>query len=239
MRLAQGLKASLESAVARYSPHLDQAAAYLEGRKIDLEYARQCGLGVVSAEDELTRLDSRLLGRLVIPYMTPAGPRQMSFRCLEDHDCKRGCAKYLPFPGMSAKGEDKKSKRLYFVMAYQTAGSTICLTEGEIDALTLNMLGIPAMGVPGAQNWQPAWRAVFEDFSSVLVFRDGDVPSAKEIEDAQNSGRKPEAASDKFVKKVVHELGSKVRVIRLPVGEDVNSVFVKQGYDSLIGYMRK
>lgn len=232
MRLSAALKRSLESAVSRYNPHIDLAADYLESRKIDLEYARQSALGVVSEEDELTRLNPALRGRLVIPYMTPSGPRQMSFRCIEAHDCKGVHAKYLPFPGMS-EGEDRVTKRLYFVHAFQTAGATICLTEGELDALTLNMIGIPAMGVPGATNWQPHWNAIFEDFSSVLVFRDGDVQ--KQLAD----GKIVEPASDKFVGKVVRNLGSKVRVVRLPDGEDVNSVYVNQGYEALIKYMRK
>lgn len=231
MRLSNALKRSLESALSRYNPHIDLAADYLGSRKIDLEYARQSGLGVVSEEDELTRLSPALRGRLAIPYMTPAGPRQMSFRCIQDHDCKGVHAKYLPFPGMS-EGEDKGTKRLYFVLAFQTAGATICLTEGELDALTLNMLGIPAMGVPGATNWQPHWNAIFEDFSSVLVFRDGDVEKVRD-------DKVIPPASDKFVSTVVRNLGSKVRVIRLPDGEDVNSVYVKHGYESLIKHMRK
>lgn len=233
LRLAKSLKLSLASAVERYNPNIDQAAAYLEARGIDLEYARQCGLGVVSGEDDLTRVMPGLKGRLAIPYLTPAGPRQMSFRCIKDHNCKEvPHAKYLPFPGMT-DAEKRQSKRLYFVLSYQTAGATMCLTEGEIDALTLNMLGIPAMGVPGAENWQSHWTAVFEDFSSILVFRDGDVEKVK----PDGSIVKP--ASDKFVSTIIKHLGSKVRVIKLPDGEDVNSVYVKEGYDALLGYMRK
>lgn len=233
LRLAGGLKKSLASAVDRYSPNIDQAAGYLAGRGIDLEYARQCGLGVVSEPDGLTKIMPSLLGRLTIPYLTPAGPRQMSFRCIRDHDCKASkCAKYLPFPGMTSS-EARQSKRLYFTLAYQTAGATLCLTEGEIDALTLNMLGIPAMGVPGATNWQSHWTDVFEDFSTILVFRDGDV------EKVRDDGTVVSPASDKFVNAVVKHLGSKVRIIRLPDGEDVNSVYVKQGYNALLGYMRK
>lgn len=232
LRLAAGLKKSLASAVERYSPHLDLAADYLAGRGIDLEYARQCGLGVVSEPDDLTKLSAPLLGRLAIPYMTPAGPRQMSFRCIENHNCKEfGHGKYLPFPGMTSS-ESRQSKRLYFVLSYQTAGATLCLTEGEIDALTLNMLGIPAVGVPGATNWQDHWIDVFEDFSQILVFRDGDVEKIRD-------GKVIEPASDKFVNTIIKHLGSKVRVVRLPDGEDVNSVYVKQGYDALLGYMRK
>lgn len=233
LRLSPSQKKSLESALVRYNANVDQAADYLATRGIDLEYARQCGLGVVSEEDDVTRILPGLKGRLAIPYITPAGPRQFSFRCMKDHDCKGIHAKYLPFPGLT-EGLDKSSKLLYFVMAYQTAGHTICLTEGELDALTLNMLGIPAMGIPGAKNWQKHWSAVLEDFSSVVVFRDGDVQK-------QNAaGKIVEPASDGFVANIIKNVGgSRVRVVVLPDGEDVNSVYVKHGVDALVGYMRK
>ena len=67
----------------------------------------------------------------------------------------------------------------------------IYLCEGVIDTLTLLEQGFPAVGVPGAANFKPAWAALFRN-KSVHVAFDPDAPgesgAAKAIEKLQAHG---------------------------------------------------
>lgn len=190
----------LAKAQKAYSSNLVSAEGYLASRGISLAHAVTAGLGVVTGEivDH-----ERMTGRLAIPYMTPAGPVNMSFRCIKQHDHGLvGCKKYYQSDGLCAN--------LYYVEAFEEAEDFICLTEGEIDALTLNICGIPALGVSGATKWEPHWTEILDDFQYVYVMLDGD------------------EAGEKFGAKVVKAVPHAVR-IRMPDGEDVNSMYVKNG----------
>lgn len=190
----------LERAQKLYSANLEPALGYLATRGISEAHANTAGLGVVTGE--VVDHES-LTGRLAIPYMTPAGPVNMSFRCLQNHNCKEvGCPKYLQSEGLCAN--------LYYVKAFEDAGDFICIAEGELDALTLNICGIPALGVSGSGKWEPHWTEILDDFQYVYVMLDGD------------------SAGEKFGQKVVKEVPHAVR-IRMPDGEDVNSMYVKNG----------
>jgi hypothetical protein len=74
---SDSLRTSLELATARYEQSLDQAARYLEERKISLQVARDFRLGVVS--DPLKEHEG-YTGRLAIPYLTPTGVATIRFR---------------------------------------------------------------------------------------------------------------------------------------------------------------
>lgn len=204
----------LERAQKAYSANLDPAAGYLASRGISLDHAVTAGLGVVTGD--LVEHE-HLKGRLAIPYMTPAGPVNMSFRCLKDHKCSQvGCPKYMQSDGLGAN--------LYYVKAFEDAEDFICITEGEIDALTLNICGIPALGVSGSGKWEPHWTEIFDDFQYVYVMIDGD------------------DAGEKFGARVVKAIPDAVR-IRMPPGEDVNSMYVNNGtlylHGRLSGGMRE
>src|SRR6478735_6020501 len=89
---------SLERALKTYQEHLDEALGYLEGRGIDKEAALSSGLGVV--RDPLPGQD-HLVGRLAIPYLTPSGPVNYNFRCMQSHSCKEyGHGKYVMWQGL-------------------------------------------------------------------------------------------------------------------------------------------
>lgn len=200
---------SLERATLTYQAHLEEAEEYLAKRGIDLEVARSSGLGVV--RDPIPGHES-LTGRLAIIYMTGAGPVNMNFRCMQDHDCKEvGHPKYMVYPGLETN--------LYNVQALDMAGSSIAIAEGEIDALSSTLAGIPCVGIGGAEKWMDHWKNIFEDFASVYVWQEGD------------------AAGEKFAKRVQSELGA-VRII-LPPREDVNSIWVKDGASGLRSRIRK
>lgn len=201
----------LERATLQYQDHLDDAATYLEGRGIDLDFAKGVGLGVVRNPEAL---HAEYEGRLAIPYLTDRGPVHMAFRCIRDHDCKMtGCPKILRPKGWG--------NRLYGVQSLKVADDWIAVAEGEIDALTLQMVGIPAVGVPGAEVFKDHWPNVFEDFSRVYMYADGD-----------------KAGSD-MISKWRDRIETAVISAKMPDDEDVNSMFLKKGADFLIGKIRK
>jgi hypothetical protein len=191
----------LEKATLAYMQNVTLAEEYLAKRGLPVD-ARTAGLGVV---DQTILEYKGFAGRLAIPYFTDAGPVNMVFRCIQDHNCSLipDHPKYVRAPGLGVN--------LYNVQAYRSATDFICITEGEIDALSCKVMGIPAIGVPGAANWKDHWDLVFQDFERVFVLQDGD------------------SAGKKFGLKVKKAIGA-IRM-DMPDGEDVNSTMVKHGYD--------
>jgi DNA primase len=124
----------------------------------------------------------------------------------------------LAIPYLTPTGEEPKymgmpgtSTRLYNVNALHTAGNFIAVCEGEIDAITLSYsCGIPAVGVPGANAWKPHYGRLLADFETIYVFADGDQPGTD------------------FAKSLSKEFNS-VIIMQMPEGEDVNSMFLRNG----------
>jgi hypothetical protein len=201
----------LERATLRYHDHLDEAAEVLAARGLDLDHARSSVLGVVRNP---IPGHEHLEGRLAIPYVTDAGPVNMNFRCLKDHDCKTvpDHVKYMMWKGLKSN--------LYNVQSFAHADEWIGVTEGEIDCLTLTQIGIPSVAIGGAKKWVPHWTNVFEDFSRVYVFTDGD------------------SAGKEFGERVSDNVQNVIRV-RMDPGEDVNSTFVKQGAEAILKRIKK
>lgn len=75
------------------------------------------------------------------------------------------------------------------------------------------MCGIPAVGVPGVENWQDHWPKVLAEFQAVYVLADGD-----------KAGRK-------FASFLAREI--RARRVPIPPGADVNSIYMKEGADGL------
>lgn len=176
---------------------MDQVATYLTGRGIAKTTARMYRLGYV-AEGEYA-------GRLAIPYITADGSVvDIRFRSLD----ASVTPKYLSRHGAGA--------RLYSVGSILAAGVTLYITEGEIDAMTLNQIGLPAIGIPGATQWERHWSRLLLDFDHVIVVCDGD-----------------QAGVD-FGKKIIEKVEN-ATLIRLPDGEDVNSIYTTQGEEALKG----
>lgn len=201
----------LERATLAYADNLDDAAGWLEGRGLGLEFARSRGLGVVR---EPIPGHENMVGRLAIPYLTDVGPVNMNFRCIQDHNCKE-IPKHSKY--MKRKGS---STNLYGVQSADWAEEWIVVTEGEIDALVWHQIGVPAMGVPGAENWQDHWVNVLEDFSRVYLAEDGD-----------------DAGKDLWI--AMSENLTNVIRMKMPDGEDTNSMFLKEGEGYLLGRIKK
>lgn len=194
-------------ATALYEADLAADAAgkqYLIKRGFTSEFAQRFRLGVVRRP---ILGHEHFAGRLSIPYLTPAGVVSMNFRCIQDHDCKavEGHRKYLKPEGLES--------RLFNVLALQEPGDAICVCEGEIDTLTLAMAGISAVGVAGANGWAKHFSRCLDDFARVLVLGD------------------PDKAGQDLNKRLVND--ARAIPVRMPKGEDVNSLYLKGGADAL------
>jgi DNA primase len=156
-------------------------------------------------------------GRLCIPYLTPAGVVNLRFRCAEAHVCDETvlwtddkgkphyCAKYLSLQDMDGN--------LYNVLDLKRDSPFVCVAEGEIDTMSLSLAGLPAVGVAGVDTWQKHFSRCLEDFEVIYAFGDGD------------------KAGSKFSNFLARE--TRARPIRMPPGEDCNSLYVKGGADAL------
>jgi DNA primase len=209
MSLTQKTRETMERATAQYQQDVALAKEYLMSRGIDGHTAKQFRLGVVARP---IIGHEQYVGRLAIPYLTPSGVVDIRFRCITNHgeqSCKDvGHGKYLSQPGHKT--------RLYYTNAIMAAGDTIAITEGEMDAIILNKIGIPAVGVPGAQAWQSSYYPrIFSDFSNILIFGDGD------------------DAGKNFARQIAKELEDVV-IVDMPQGGDVNDTYLKEGEQGLL-----
>jgi DNA primase len=190
-------KELLGKAAAGYAENIYQAEDYLKSRGIPLEVARLASLGVV-AEPETGH--EAFKGRLSIPYITKTGVVDLRFRSLNP----AVEPKYMGMTGAETK--------MYNVLDVERASDFIGVCEGELDTLTLSAcVGIPCVGVPGANSWKKHYTRLLADFERVFVFADGDQPGTE------------------FARSLARELP--VTIIQLPDGHDVNSMFVQEGVE--------
>jgi len=199
---------SFERAASQYQSDLNSdtyAQAYLLSRGIGPEAAAGFRLGVVRnpvAGDEV------FAGRLAIPYLTRSGVVNFNFRCIASHDCKQQGEHHRKY----LKPENLGSN-LFNVGALSTDEDFLCIAEGEIDAVTLAICGLPAVAVPGVANWKDHFNLCLEDFTQLYLFADGD-----------DAGYK----LGKFLAREV-----RVTVIKMPPGADVNSTYLGEGHDGI------
>ena len=197
MKQSTSHKESLTRAAKYYHSALQDAEGYLAERGITLEQATKARLGVVL--DPLTGHEN-YINRLAIPYLTRTGVVDLRFRSMDATE-----PKYMGLSGATT--------HLYNVGAFFRASNYICICEGEIDTITLDMVcGIPAVGVPGVNNWKKHYTRLLADFDKVFLFADGD-----------NAGTE-------FGKALSRELSNLV-VVQMPDGEDVNSMYRSHGSD--------
>lgn len=155
-------------------------------------------------------------GRLAIPYMRRSQQHgwfvvQIRFRCIEEHE-HRGHGKY-----MSVAGDQPW---LYNTSALINHSTDIAITEGEIDCITAHVCGIPTVGVPGSQMWQPYFAELFLGYRDVFIFADGD------------------EAGMEFANTVAKTLNNS-KIIPMPPGQDVNSLVVSRGKPALLERINK
>jgi DNA primase len=188
-------KEYLTKAAKHYHSALPAAEAYLAERGITLEQATKARLGVV--QEPLVGHE-QYVNRLAIPYMTRTGVVDIRFRAMDGLE-----PKYMGLTGATT--------HMYNVGAFFRAKEMLTICEGEIDTITMDTVcDIPAVGVPGVNNWKQHYFRLMADFDRVFMFADGDT------------------AGTDFAKFLSKEL-SNLTVINLPDGEDVNSMFLKHG----------
>ncbi len=200
MKQSVSQKELLGKAAEKYAESIHLAEDYLKQRGIPLEVARLARLGVV-AEPEIGH--EQYQGRLSIPYVTKTGVVDLRFRSLNP----AVEPKYMGLTGADTK--------MYNVLDVERAGDFIAVCEGELDTITLSAcVGIPCVGVPGANSWKKHYTRLLADFERVYVFADGDQP-----------GRE-------FASSLARELP--VTVVQFPDGEDVNSYYTNYGSQAVL-----
>jgi DNA primase len=143
---------------------------------------------------------------MAIPFITTGGVVCVRYRSIDHSE-----PKYLTRAG--------DESTLFSVTSLLDDTDTMVITEGEIDAMTLNQMGISAVGVSGAKAWKRHYRLLFEDYERVIVACDGD------------------AAGRDFGRQVTDQIQG-ATAISMPDGEDVNSVYTTHGEESVRAMLR-
>lgn len=126
----------------------------------------------------------------------------MRFRAVGEEE-----PKYLGVSGLET--------RLFNLRSLDRADDLLCITEGEIDAISVEAAGVPAVGVPGVESWKRHHRRLFAGVPRVLVLGDND-----------KAGRA-------FAKRLLNELENAV-CVTLPQGvKDANQLLQEEGPDAL------
>jgi DNA primase len=128
-----------------------RAQEYVQGRGISDKAASALRLGLVPAGTEGFE---QFANRLAVPYLNMR--KQVTgfkFRSLDPESD----AKYLAIDGFETT--------LYNIQALNTPGGVLCLQEGEADVWSMTTLGIPAVGVPGVNNWKPHHKRMLDGFT--------------------------------------------------------------------------
>ncbi|MEU8133213.1 toprim domain-containing protein [Streptodolium elevatio] len=194
----------MEEAVTTYQAHVTaDVARYLLDRGIGRAEAATFRLGVVA---DPAPGHERFRGMLAIPYLDrDSRPLTVRFRCLQEH------AHRDHFHGKyNSIKEDPP--RMFNVGAIHRAGDEIHVTEGELDAVILTKLGLPAVAIPGAKMWFGRHRRMLAGFSRTWVWAD------------------PDDAGAELVNKITRSLRS-AKAVRLKA--DVTDTYMAGGADAL------
>jgi Toprim-like len=213
--LSESQRSWLRTATIRYHQALAESPAeeYLASRGLMgasvKEQTSQFRLGYVA---EPLPGHEGYRGMLALPYIRYSQEYGWSVISIRFRKLRPDAdSKYLSVTG------DKP--RLYNTQALLRRSPFIAITEGEIDAITAELCGVPAVGVPGSQMWKPHHVEPFLGYREVFILADGD-----------DAGRD-------FAKKVGHTLVN-AKVIPSPEGEDVNSMVIQGGPSALTGRLR-
>lgn len=145
-------------------------------------------------------------GMLAIPYWLPNGEcMSIKFRRMD-----QGTPKYLNTSGTTVPP--------YNVGAVLKAQDTIVICEGEIEVITLSAMGIPAIGIAGANAWKPHYSRLLDGIDSVIVAGD------------------PDEAGRKFNSDVQRHVP---RAVPMYLERDINDTYVDGGSDIILAAIEK
>lgn len=207
LRSAHRIEA-LNEATAQYSAATnDSVLEWWERRGLTEASVRTNVLGVV---DDPHPGHEQYDGWIAIPYLDNAGNTlQIRFRCPWDHDHK-GHGKYA-----TVKGD---APRMYNTSTLYRAGDDVWLTEGEIDTISLEQIGLNAVAIPGVHNWGWRHQIMLAGFNRVWVFGDGD------------------QAGFEFASRIESKMRT-ARAVRVPKGHDANSLLAEGRLQEIISEM--
>ena len=104
------------------------------------------------------------------------------------------------------------------------------MCEGEFDTIIAeDALGLPAVGIPGVQNWKPHYAKVFEGYARVLILADDD---SSKHEQRVAEGKKSKNSGAEFSKLLCSKLDNAIPV-KLPRDMDVSDLVLARGADAL------
>jgi DNA primase len=151
-------------------------------------------------------------GMLAIPYLGRDGqPLTVRFRCLSEHNHRDY------FHGKYNTIKDD-IPRMFNVGAVHQAGEEIHVTEGELDAIILNKIGLPAVAIPGANMWFGRHRRMLAGFNRVWTWAD------------------PDDAGAELTGKITRQLRS-AKAVRLRA--DVTDTYMEHGAEHLLSLVQK
>lgn len=200
------MKRSLEIAMMQFHKSVDLAMDYLSSRGITKEAVNYFRLGFVA--DGIRPPWDEFAGRLAIPYIVGRSVVGFKFRALDDEGLR-----YISNHGFYAK-------RFFNPQTLTELHSRIYICEGELDTITLWQLGVPAVGLGGANTWDP-WMGRALRGREVIVLADGKGRSEK----GKNAGRN-------LAKEILATVEEGGRIVL--EDSDVNQFYLSHGRDALL-----
>jgi DNA primase len=199
-------KKQLAAAVQEYHSQLpgsDAEEYLLSERHLTREALDSFCLGVVQNP---LKGDEEFAGRICIPYLTAGGTVSLRFRACGDDGSG---PKYLSRAGDPG--------RPYNVSVLRSDVLRVYITEGELDAITCWMAGLPAVGIRGATSWRNCYSRLFR-WREVVVLADGDT------------------AGREFAAELTQKIDG-CKIMDMGESMDVNSYFVAKGAEGLREYI--
>lgn len=231
-KLSNEQKASLASQAYRFqaelhSPEGQHLLRYLvEGRGLSEATIARFQLGAaLNPEVFGDELGHWAKGRVCIPFHTPTGIVLNRFVQAAPRDPSK--PKYWQ-PSGSYIG-------LYNTAPIVRGERRVILCEGEIDCMTWEQAGAPAVGIPGAGNWanRSHYPAIFDGFDEVVYIQEDD----EKIQEPDEHGRVPESAAERLGRQITEDLPN-ARIVKLPRGYDSNDILVQYGPEALLDFVK-
>lgn len=212
-RLSKGQRNYLREATSRYHQSLpnSQGEEFLSERGFQGTAKDRVDKFRIGYVDDPLPGHEQFRGFLVIPYLRrdQLGDWQvvsLRFRCLKDGCDHVGHGKYMTVEG--------DTPRLYNTIALIDSDDEVGLSEGELDAITGTLCGVPTVGLPGVTSWKPHFTAPFLGYETVWLFEDGDP-----------AGRAFTAGMRKIL--------PNTKTVKFPDGHDLSSFVFEHGAQAL------
>lgn len=160
---------------------------YRELRQHDFAVKDMLATGLIMEDRQTNRLTDSLHEMVTIPYFVAGNCVGIRGRAYP-YDKNGDRPKYKTCGGT-------KSRLFNSDATWQVDEIVIC--EGEFDALSMQQIGVPAVGVPGARNWQESWDGYVDHMRQLWIVFD------------------PDKTGQEGAKKLKDRFGARVKEVRL------------------------